>query len=72
MILVPLLEISLWSECPVKRRNCLRMSITRRFSLQMPDDLHLRDLPLIGGSFTLCADSNNGFASGLLLFLNLK
>lgn len=37
----------------------------------MLSELHLRDLLLIEGSFPLCANSNNRFASSLLSFLNI-
>ena len=54
---------------PSERRNCLNMSSAMRRFSEVIDELQLRDLPLVGGSYTWCGGLNNRSASRLNRFL---
>ena len=50
---------------PSERRNCLNMSSAMRRFSEVIDELQLRDLPLVGGSYTWCGGLNNRSVSRL-------
>ena len=54
---------------PSERRNCLNLSSAMRRFSEVIDELRLRDLPLVGGSYTWCGGLNNRSASRLDRFL---
>ena len=54
---------------PNERRNCLNLSSTMRRFSEVIDELQLRDLLLVGGSYTWCGGLNNRSASRLDRFL---
>ena len=50
---------------PSEIRNCLNLSSAMRRFSEVIDELQLRDLPLVGGSYTWCGGLNNRLASRL-------
>ena len=54
---------------PNEWRNCLNMSSAMRHFSEVIGELQLRDLPLVGGSYTWCGGLNNRSASRLDWFL---
>ena len=55
-----------------ERTGALRLSSTMRRFTKVIDDLHLRDLPLLGGTFTWSGSLNNQAHSRLDRFLVSK